>query len=302
MADPIVNPDGVDSGKGYRGRLAPSPTGRLHLGHAKTFWTAQQRARERGGTLILRNDDLDVQRCKPEFVEGVFEDLKWFGFEWEEGPDCGGPFGPYNQGERRGFYLDVFAKLLDADAIYACRCSRKDVLRALSAPHEGEEEPVYPGACRDAGIEARDSMLPGMVGGRRPLQDADGARINWRFRVPDGETVVFEDGGFGARRFVAGEDFGDFVVWRNDDLPAYHLAVVTDDHAMRITEVVRGQDLLTSTARQLLVYRTLGWEAPAHFHCPLVTDETGQRLAKRHDSLSLKSLREGGADPFSLRS
>lgn len=289
----------------YRGRLAPSPTGRLHLGHAKTFWTARERARRNDGALILRNDDLDVERCKPEFVRGVFEDLKWFGFDWDEGPDCGGSLGPYNQSERRGFYLDAFAKLLEAGVIYPCRCSRKDVLRALSAPHEGEEEPVYPGTCRPAhdGIaqEICDSMLPSLLGRRLGLTDAQGRRINWRFRAPDEESVTFDDGGFGRQRFEAGKDFGDFVVWRSDDLPAYHLAVVADDHAMRITEVVRGKDLLTSTARQLLVYRALGWKAPEHFHCPLVTDESGQRLAKRHDSLSLKALSENRVAPAELR-
>ena len=275
------------------------------MGHAKTFWTAQERARGRNGALILRNDDLDAQRCKPELVRGVFEDLKWFGFEWDEGPDCGGPYGPYNQSERRGFYLDAFAKLLEAGAIYPCRCSRQDVLRALSAPHEGEEEPVYPGTCRSSGEgsapEICDSMLPSLLGRRQGLTDSEVHRVSWRFRVPDGEEVAFDDGGFGRQRFVAGEDFGDFVVWRNDDLPAYHLAVVADDHAMGISEVVRGEDLLTSTARQLLVYRALGWNAPKHFHCPLVRDESGQRLAKRHDSLSLKVLRESGAEPVELR-
>jgi len=294
-----------DSEFDYRGRLAPSPTGRLHLGHARTFWKAQERAREKRGALILRNDDLDVQRCKPEFVERVFGDLKWFGLAWDEGPDCGGAFSPYSQSERRGHYLDSFALLLEAGAIYPCRCSRKDVLRALSAPHEGEEEPVYPGTCRpaDAGssLEICDSMLPSMLGRGQGLIDSEGRRVHWRFRVPDEEVVNFDDGGFGPQLFEAGKDFGDFVVWRNDDLPAYHLAVVTDDHAMKITEVVRGRDLLTSTARQLLVYRALGWKAPEHFHCPLVTDESGQRLAKRHDSLSLQALKESGVAPEKLR-
>jgi len=143
--------------------------------------------------------------------------------------------------------------------------------------------------------------LPALLPGARELRDVDGARINWRFEVPRGETISFEDGGFGAQRFVAGEDFGDFVVWRGDDLPAYHLAVVTDDHAMRVTEVVRGEDLLTSTARQLLLYRTLKWTAPDYFHCPLMRDHKGERLAKRHDSQSLRALRKGGAAPEALR-
>lgn len=289
----------------YRGRLAPSPTGGLHLGHARTFWIAQSRARERGGALILRNDDLDEQRCRREFVDGMFEDLKWFGLVWTEGPDCGGAFGPYNQSERRRFYVDAFDRLLAAGSIYPCRCSRKDVLQALSAPHEGEEEPVYPGSCRPERIadpiKICDSMKPESGRRKEGLTDASGARINWRFRTPDGESIDFEDGGFGPQSFSVGRDFGDFVVWRSDDLPAYHLAVVADDCAMGVSEVVRGKDLLTSTARQLLVYRALGVAPPVYFHCPLVTDENGVRLAKRHESLSLKTLRDGGADPAELR-
>lgn len=290
----------------YRGRLAPSPTGRLHLGHARTFWVAQSRARDAGGALLLRNDDLDEQRCRPEFVDGMFEDLNWFGLEWSEGPDRGGDFGPYNQSERRRFYIEAFERLFAVGAIYPCRCSRKDVLEALSAPHEGEEEPVYPGICRPDRIidpiELCESMKPTRKRGKGGLTDASGARINWRFRTPDGESIAFEDGGFGSQCFVVGRDFGDFVVWRSDDLPAYHLAVVADDHAMGVTEVVRGKDLLTSTARQLLVYHALGAAPPAYFHCPLLADENGVRLAKRHDSLSLKTLRETGKDPDGLRS
>ena len=295
----------ADRGRPYRGRLAPSPTGRLHLGHARTFWAAQERARNAGGTLILRNDDLDIARCRPEFVEAVYEDLGWFGLRWDEGADVGGPCGPYDQSRRRGHYLEVFARLLERGAIYPCRCSRKDVLRALSAPHEGEEEPVYPGTCRpeDAreGGAICDSMLPSLQTGARELRDADGGRINWRFRVPGGEAVSFMDGGFGRQCLLAGRDFGDFVVWRGDGLPAYHLAVVADDHAMGVTEVVRGEDLLTSTARQLLLYRELDLQPPGYFHCPLMRDGRGERLAKRHDALSLRELREGGASPENLR-
>ena len=123
----------------------------------------------------------------------------------------------------------------------------------------------------------------------------------WRFRVPDGETIAFTDGNFGAQKFVAGKDFGDFVVWRGDDVPAYQLACAVDDAAMQITEVVRGADLLASTARQLLLYRALGWPPPEFYHCELLCDEHGVRLAKRHDSLSLRQLRAGGETPLNLR-
>ena len=271
----------------YRGRLAPSPTGLLHLGHARTFWTAQERAQQSRGTLILRNEDLDRARCKPEFVDALAQDLRWFGFQWQEGPDIGGPFAPYQQSRRMDLYRGALEKLKAGGFLYPCTCSRKDILSALAAPHETEEEPIYPGTCRSKDLSTLDTRTS--------------TRCNWRFRVPDGETVCFVDGGFGPQQFVAGRDFGDFVVWRHDDLPAYQLAVVVDDDAMRVSEVVRGADLLLSTARQLLLYRALALRPPLFYHCPLVTDAQGVRLAKRHDALSLRSLREGRADPAELR-
>ncbi len=267
----------------YRGRLAPTPTGYLHLGHARTFWTASERAKKSGGTLILRNDDLDRGRCKPEFVRAMLEDLKWFGFQWTEGLDIGGPFAPYNQSERFSLYCAALEKLRAANFIYPCDCSRRDIQSAPRAPHAvDDEEPIYPGTCRNK-------------------IKIEGTKFSWRFRVPDGEAATFTDKNLGERKFVAGRDFGDFVVWRNDDVPAYQLACVVDDAAMQITEVVRGEDLLLSTARQLLLYRALGLKAPNFFHCPLMLDEVGQRLAKRNDALSLRILRERGAKPEELR-
>ena len=280
----------------YRGRLAPSPTGYLHLGHARTFWIAQQRAQAGGGVLVLRNEDLDARRFKLEFVSAMLEDLTWFGFAWQEGPDCSGPFGPYSQSERRQFYLTAMQKLLAGGFIYPCICSRSDVRRALSAPHQGEDEPVYPGTCREK-FKLRDEECafdPNAPSGSPRMR-------NWRFRVPDGERIRFTDGRCGPQQFVAGKDFGDFVVWRHDGVPAYQLSVVVDDAAMRITEVVRGADLLPSTARQLLLYRALGEPAPQFYHCPLMTDEKGVRLAKRHDALSLRRLRTQGISPAKLR-
>jgi glutamyl-tRNA synthetase len=158
-------------------------------------------------------------------------------------------------------------------------------MRALQAPHQGEEEPVYPGTCRHRQIEE----IPPR------------AKVSWRFRVPDGEKVCFRDCNLGPQQFVAGSDFGDFIVWRHDGLPSYQLACTVDDHAMEITEVVRGEDLLVSTARQWLLYRAFGWNGPDFFHCPLMRDEQGIRLAKRHDSLSLRSLRKGSAVPEVIR-
>jgi glutamyl-tRNA synthetase len=270
----------------YRGRIAPSPTGLLHLGHARTYWIAAQRATQNRGTLIFRNEDLDPQRCKPEFVQAMIGDLRWLGISWSEGPDCGGEFGPYSQSERREFYLAVWTKLRDMGAIYPCTCSRKDVALAASAPNDFDDEPIYPGNCRSR----RDGP-----------QFSEPKGVNWRFRVPDGGQLHFADLHFGAQSAVAGQDFGDFIVWRRDDVPAYHLAVVVDDAAMQVTEVVRGADLLKSTARQILLYRALGLEVPAYYHCNLVRDEAGVRLAKRHDSLSIRKLRELGWTPERVR-
>ena len=263
----------------YRGRLAPSPTGYLHLGHARTFLIAEQRAVKAGGTLIFRNEDLDPDRCRAEYVSVAYDDLKWIGLEWAEGPDCGGAYGPYSQSERRRLYFEQWEKLRDGGAIYPCTCSRKELALAATAPNDADNEPIYPGNCR-----AREDA----TWFRAP------AGVNWRFRVPDGQEITFLDQRLGAQRFVAGSDFGDFVIWRRDDVPAYQLAVVADDHAMQISEVVRGADLLKSTARQLLLYGALGIPAPLFYHCDLLRDDAGTRLAKRHDALSIRHLRECG--------
>lgn len=267
----------------YRGRLAPSPTGYLHVGHARTFWLAAERARAAGGTLILRNEDLDKGRCRPEYVAGMLEDLRWLGLTWSEGPDVGGAFAPYDQSARWPWHREVFHKLRDKGLVYPCLCSRRDIQAAASAPHAGDEEPIYPGTCRHRALEK------------------DAGAVAWRFRVPDGESIRFHDGLQGEQTFVAGRDFGDFVVWRREDLPSYQLAVVADDFAMRITEVVRGADLLVSTARQILLYRALDWPVPAFAHGALVTDAGGVRLAKRHDALSVRALRARGFTPEQIR-
>jgi glutamyl-tRNA synthetase len=321
----------------YRGRLAPSPTGYLHVGHARTFWTAYERARDAGGVLVMRMEDLDHDRCRAVYAEAALEDLRWLGIRWQEGPDVGGPYAPYAQSERRAIYLAAWRKMLQGGFIYPCRCSRKDLEAALSAPHEGDaqepldDEPIYPGTCRnesDWGSRfpthfakyakwmghgdvpcrpAQNPDYPAQVSAR-PAQDSfasgmeEPGSFNWRFRVPDGEAVEFVDGNLGPQRFVAGSDFGDFVVWRRDGIPSYQLACVADDAAMRITEVVRGEDLLKSTARQILLNRALGFENPAWFHCRLVVDANGKRLAKRHDALSLSVLRQRGLTPMNIRS
>ncbi len=273
----------VNSSSGsYRGRLAPSPTGLLHLGHARTFWTAHQRARTAGGSLLLRNDDLDAARCRPEFVTAMLEDLRWFGLTWQE------PI--ITQSARLPLYRAALARLHAAGCIYPSPHSRKDVLAAASAPHAADEadEPLFPPQLRPP----PGTPLP-------PLTDP--VTVNWRFRVPDGETLAFTDGHFGPQHAVAGRDFGDFLVWRKDDTPSYQLACAVDDAHLGITEVVRGADLIQSTFRQLLLFRALGHPPPSFYHCPLVTDETGARLAKRHDALALRTLRAQGLTPAQLR-
>ncbi len=263
----------------YHGRLAPSPTGYLHAGHAITFWRAQERCRARNGKLILRIEDLDRARCRPEFRAAIEEDLRWFGLHWDDGP--------FLQSEQRASYFEAWQKLRNRGLIYPCSCSRRDILGAASAPHAEDDGAIYPGTCRPVGLTIVDAEEP--------------AGVTWRFRVSEGRQMEFEDRFFGIQRARTGTDFGDFVIWRRDDVPAYQLAVVVDDAAVRITEVVRGADLLRSTFRQLLLYAALELAPPEFFHQPLVTDSSGNRLAKRHDAFSLRALRAAGLSPNDIR-
>ena len=220
--------------------------------------------------LILRHEDLDRSRCRPEFVQACEEDLAWLGICWQEGP--------YFQSQRQSLYLEALERLKQQGLVYPCSCSRKDIQQALQAPHQGEEEPMYPGTCRDLTIEGSEIR-------------------SWRFRVPQGSLVRFDDLACGPQSYREGQDFSDFVVWRPDLGASYQLACAVDDGLMGVTEVVRGRDLLPSTARQILLLKALDYALPAYYHCPLVCDEEGRRLAKRHDALALKGLREGGASP-----
>ena len=269
----------------YLGRLAPSPTGHLHLGHARTLWLAAERARLAGGDLLLRNDDLDALRFRLDFVAAMIEDLRWLGFTWRE------PV--ITQSARMPRYRAALHALHAAGLIFPCTRTRRDVLDAISAPHESaaspapDDEPVYPPQFRPA----PDSPLP-------PLGEK--ITVNWRFRVPDGEEIFFDDARCGPQRATAGRDFGDFLVWRKDDAPSYQLSCAVDDAELGITEVVRGADLIKSTFRQLLLIRALGHAAPAYYHAPLMLDERGERLAKRHDALSLRTLRAQRVTPAEI--
>jgi len=266
---------------GYCGRLAPSPTGLLHVGHAQTFNIASQRARAAQGTLLLRNDDLDRARCRSQYVEAFIKDLSWLGLHWD------GPI--VTQSCRISRYRQTMEFLHAQRLIYPCHRSRRDVAEAASAPHENErtlsqDECVYPLAFRPP----VNAPLP-------PLDEI--ISENWRLRVPEGRRLEFNDGCTGIHSATAGVDFGDFLVWRKDNIPSYQLATVIDDIDFGVSEVVRGADLIQSTFRQLLLYQALEMPPPAFFHCPLVRDQSGNRLAKRHDSLSVRALRAAGCTP-----
>ena len=256
----------------------------MHLGNARTALLSWLAARAPGGSYIMRVEDLDGPRVRPGAEARILDELRWLGLDWDEGPDVGGPVGPYRQSERMDRYADALRRLREAGLAYPCFCSRAEIAAAAQAPHgPGDEGPRYPGTCRD---------LPAAEARRCAERRAPA----WRFRVPGG-AIPFEDGVHGAQRRDVSAETGDFVVARADGIPSYQLAVVVDDAAMGVTEVVRGDDLLGSTARQLLLYRALGLAAPRFAHVPLVNGEDGTRLAKRHGALSLGELRERGADP-----
>jgi glutamyl-tRNA synthetase len=263
----------------YVGRLAPSPTGLLHLGHARTFLVAWWRARNVGGRLLMRLEDLDGPRAKPEMAEAALRDLAWLGLDWD-GPD-------YVQSTGLAEISAAATELEQRGLAYACVCSRGDVRSAQSAPQLGESEPRYPGTCR------------GKYASLAAAQRETGKAAGLRLRVPDGEVSV-SDRLLGERSFDVQGEVGDFLVAKRDGAPAYQLAVVVDDARQAVTEVVRGEDLLASSARQRLLQQALGLPAVSYLHVPLVVDESGRRLAKRHDDLSLRELREGGTDPRAI--
>jgi glutamyl-tRNA synthetase len=269
------------------GRLAPSPTGALHLGHARTFLIAWLLARGAGGRLILRIEDIDASRVRPGMTDLAIEDLRWLGLDWDEGPDVGGPVSPYIQSQRMEAYFSALEHLKRKELVYPCTCTRADIARAASAPHESDEGPVYPGTCAQR-----------RVADASPLGE-EGRPFAWRFRVPLG-TLVWEDLFRGRIESDPTRLGGDFVVGRSAGGPSYQLAVVQDDAAMGVTQVIRGDDLIPSTPRQLLLYQALGLQPPSFGHVPLVVGPDGQRLAKRDQSIKLATLRENGVNPRRL--
>jgi glutamyl-tRNA synthetase len=258
-----------------RGRFAPSPTGEMHLGNARTALLAWLQTRALNGQFVLRIEDIDFTRVRVRAEETILRDLSWLGLDWDEGPDVGGPFGPYRQSERLELYEQVLAKL----ETYSCSCTRKDILEAIqnapSAPH---------------GLEVR---YPGTCSSRTIHPDRRGAI---RVRVPTGE-YCFDDQLHARVCQNVQASIGDFVVRRGDGAFSYHLAVVADDIAMKITHVLRGDDLISSTPRQIFLYEQLDSSLPVYCHVPLMTDYRGERLAKRDGAPSIRTLRESGTNP-----
>ena len=261
-----------------RGRFAPSPSGRMHLGNLFCALLSWLSVKSQGGEWILRIEDLDTDRCRPDYARQVEEDLRWLGLAWDEGGSTGGPDASYFQSQRTALYEAALERLREMGRVYPCFCTRAQ-LHAASAPHREDGLTVYPGTCRD--------LTPEEIARR----EASGRRGALRLRVPE-ETVTFTDGHLGELTEYLPTDCGDFLLRRSDGLFAYQLAVVVDDAAMGVTEVVRGADLLSSTPRQLLLYELLGWEAPEFFHFPLLLSPDGRRLSKRDGDLGLASLRE----------
>ncbi|MBB4636701.1 tRNA glutamyl-Q(34) synthetase GluQRS [Longimicrobium terrae] len=265
-----------------RGRFAPSPTGALHVGNARSALLAWLHARAAGGRFVMRVEDLDFGRVRPGYMERQLDELHWLGLDWDEGPDVGGPHAPYVQSQRQPLYEAALRRLAEMGMLFACTCSRRDIAGAASAPHVGEEGPRYPGTCRDRRVQA----------GPGSLTDFGRSQFALRVAAPSG-PIPFTDELLGPCAFDPADE-GDFVVRRKDGVAAYQLAVVVDDAAMRITDVVRGADLLSSTARQILLYRALELPEPRFLHVPLMLGPDGERLAKRHGAVSLGELRDAG--------
>lgn len=267
-----------------RGRFAPSPTGYIHLGNVWTAFLAWLQVRQQKGTLILRIEDIDEQRSKPEYTQALLEDLAWLGLDWDEGPGKGGPYGPYIQQERYSLYEKVLQELQAKHLLYPCYCSRAR-LQAIGAPHEGEHR-LYDGHCYGMPEEQRRQM------DRKP---------SWRVHVPH-VSVSFTDGSYGPFSDYLPRVCGDFVVRRADGLYAYQLAVAVDDGSMGITHVLRGRDLLSSTAQQIWLMEVLGYTPPSYTHVPMLIDASGNRLSKRQQGITVRSLRDRGVQADAILS
>lgn len=277
------------------GRLAPTPTGTLHLGNARSFLLAWLSIRQQGGTLILRIEDIDTPRVKAGAVQSAIDDLRWLGLDWDYGPDVheGQIVGvPVTQSLRMQRYREVLLKLVRDGLVYRCSCTRSQIAQAAaSAPHESGlsqlEGPIYPGTCRGRSNEGNQSFY---------FSESDPAALRWAFRPG---STPWKDGLLGHQNADPSLQLGDFVIGRASGMPSYQLAVVVDDHDMGVTEVVRGDDLVLSTYRQLAILKHLGWSTPNYYHVPLVLDADGRRMAKRQGD-SLNYFREQNIQPQAI--
>lgn len=267
-----------------RGRFAPTPSGHLHIGNARTALLAWLQVRAAGGQFVLRIEDIDKPRCRPALAAEILTDLRWLGLDWDEGPDVGGPCGPYLQSERDPLYQTALARLEQNGWLYPCFCSRAQIQAVASAPHGlAAEGPVYPGTCRH------------LTAAERAQRAAQGKTPSLRFALPDA-PLTFVDQVAGPQQVPPGSG-GDFVVKRADGIIGYQLAVVVDDAAMGITDVLRGADLLDSTPRQIWLYRALDLPVPRFAHVPLLYGPDGQRLSKRHGAVAVAAMRAAGTPP-----
>lgn len=307
------------------GRLAPSPTGALHLGNARSFLLAWLSIRQQQGQLWLRIEDIDSPRVKPWAVQSTLEDLRWLGLDWDIGPQLSLSDSPSSspepshhpqqmaqvdeaselqpasgyvdtiQSRRLARYRQVLEQLIAAGRVYPCTCSRSEVAQAASAPHENSwttlEGPIYPGTCRQRTADALASRHSAAID---PSAVASAhSKFAWRWHFAAGE-VAWQDGLHGNQQAHPAEQLGDFVIAQADGTPAYQLAVVVDDHDMQVTEIVRGDDLIFSTYRQLAILQHLSWPAPHYLHVPLMLGPDGRRLAKRHGDTRLSTYRQRG--------
>ena len=268
-------------------RFAPSPTGYVHVGNVRTAFFNQLLARHAGGRFILRSEDTDQERSKAEYLEALIEDLRWLGLDWDEGPDCGGPHGPYSQSERGELYSDFYQRLLDSGDAYPCYCSDRELKLSRKLQLSAGRPPRYSGTCRDLSLQERAE------------HEAQGRQPTLRFRVNAGEPVVFEDLVRGSQSF-AREDIGDFVIRRADGSAAFFFGNAIDDSLMQVSHVLRGEDHVANTPRQILLLQALGLRTPVYGHFSLMVGDDGAPLSKRHGASSLRELRQAGYLPGAI--
>ncbi|WP_226822989.1 glutamate--tRNA ligase [Acidithiobacillus caldus] len=281
-------PAAYDTTMIQKSRFAPSPTGYLHLGNARTALFAWLAARHDGGHFLLRIEDTDRERSPQQYEDALLEDLRWLGLDWDEGPDCGGDFGPYRQMERLGIYGELYQRLLDAHLAYPCYCTPEMLAAEREAQRAAGRAPRYSGRCRELDAAARAEL------------EALGRQPSLRFRVASTGRLRVDDLIWGEREYSL-EDLGDFVIRRSDGSPAFFFANAVDDALMGVDLVLRGEDHLSNTPRQILILQALGMKAPTYGHLPLLLGSDGQPLSKRHGAASLRDLRAEGFLPEAVR-